>query len=160
VCSPPSCSRTSSTRRAERLPSATRDWRKILDRHDQAAGNEVERFHGSLVKTTGDGILATFDAPTPALRCAFALMDTVSELGLRLRAAVHTGEIEILDGDVAGIGVHITSRVPDETTDDQIVVTRTVRELATGTDLRFEPVGATGLRRVPGEWELFQASIG
>jgi class 3 adenylate cyclase len=73
-------------------------------------------------------------------------MDTVSELGLRLRAAVHTGEIEILDGDVAGIGVHITSRVLDEATDDQIVVTRTVRELATGTDLRFERVGSTGLR--------------
>jgi class 3 adenylate cyclase len=137
-----------------------RDWRRILDRHDQAARDEVERFHGSLVKTTGDGILATFDAPTRALRCAFALMDTVSELGLRLRAAVYTGEIEILDGDVAGIGVHITSRVLDEATDDQIVVTRTVRELATGTDLRFEPVGATGLRSVPGEWELFRASIG
>jgi class 3 adenylate cyclase/dihydrofolate reductase len=137
-----------------------RDWRKILDRHDEAARNEVERFHGSLVKTTGDGILATFDTPTRALRCAFALMDTVSELGLRLRAAVHTGEIEILDGDVAGIGVHITSRVLDEATDDQVVVTRTVRELATGTDLRFEPVGATGLKGVPGEWELFRASIG
>jgi class 3 adenylate cyclase/dihydrofolate reductase len=137
-----------------------RDWRKILDRHDQAARNEVERFHGSLVKTTGDGILATFDAPTRALRCAFALMDTVSELGLRLRVAIHTGEIEILDGDVAGIGVHITSRVLDEATDDQIVVTRTVRELATGTDLRFEPVGSAALRGVPGEWELFRASIG
>jgi class 3 adenylate cyclase len=87
-------------------------------------------------------------------------MDTVSELGLRLRAAVHTGEIEILDGHVAGIGVHITSRVLDGATDDQIVVTRTVRELATGTDLLFEPVGATGLKGVPGEWELFKASIG
>ena len=76
-------------------------------------------------------------------------MDTVSELGLRLQ-----GEIEILDGDVAGIGVHITSRVLDEATDDQIVVTRTVRELPTGTDLRF------GLRGVPGEWQLFKATIG
>jgi class 3 adenylate cyclase len=137
-----------------------RDWRKILDRHDQAARNEVERFNGSLVKTTGDGILATFDAPTRALRCAFALMDTASELGLRLRAAIHTGEIEIVDGDVAGIGVHITSRVLDEATDDEIVVTRTVRELATGTDLRFEPMGSAGLRGIPGEWELFRASIG
>jgi class 3 adenylate cyclase/dihydrofolate reductase len=137
-----------------------RDWRKILDRHDQAARDEVERFHGSLVKTTGDGILATFDAPTRALRCAFALMDTVSELGIRLRVAVHTGEIEILDGDVAGIGVHIAARVLAEASDDEIVVTRTVRELATGTDLRFEPVGSAALRGVPGEWELFRTSIG
>jgi class 3 adenylate cyclase len=121
---------------------------------------DASQLHGSLVKTTGDGIRATFDAPTRALRCAFALMDTVSELGLRLRAAIHTGEIEVVDGDVAGIGVHITSRVLDEATDDEIVVTRTVRELATGTDLRFEPVGSAALRGVPGEWELFRASIG
>jgi class 3 adenylate cyclase len=136
-----------------------RDWRKILDRHDQAARDEVERFHGNLVKSTGDGILATFDAPTRAIRCAFALMDTVSELGIRLRVAVHTGEIEILDGDVAGIGVHIAARVLAEASDDEIVVTRTVRELATGTDLRFEPVGSAALRGVPGEWELFRTSI-
>jgi len=85
-------------------------------------------------------------------------MDTVGQLGLRIRAAVHTGEIEILDQDVGGIGVHIAARVLGEASDDQVLVTRTVRELATGTDLVYDPLGAIHLRGVPGDWELFAAS--
>jgi class 3 adenylate cyclase/dihydrofolate reductase len=135
-----------------------REWRKLLDRHDRAVRTEVERFHGRLVKTTGDGILATFDAPTRALRCAFGLIDAIGQLGLRIRAAVHTGEIEILDEDVGGIGVHIAARVLGEASDDQVVVTRTVRELATGTDLVYDPLGTVHLRGIPGDWELFSAS--
>jgi len=135
-----------------------REWRKLLDRHDRAVRTEVERFHGRVVKTTGDGILATFDAPTRALRCAFGLMDAIGQLGMRIRAAVHTGEIEILDEDVGGIGVHIAARVLGEASDDQVVVTRTVRELATGTDLVYDPLGTVHLRGVPGDWELFAAS--
>jgi class 3 adenylate cyclase len=119
--------------------------------------SEVERFHGRFVKSTGDGVLATFDAPTRALRCAFGLMDAVADLELRIRAAVHTGEIEMLDGDVGGIGVHIASRVLGEAGEHRVVVTRTVRDLATGTDLVFEPLGSASLRGLPGEWELFEA---
>jgi class 3 adenylate cyclase len=137
-----------------------REWRRLLDRHDRAAQTEVERLHGRVVKTTGDGLLATFDAPTRALRCAINLIDAVAELGLRIRVAIHTGEVEVRDEDVGGIGVHIASRALGEAGDGQVVVTRTVRELATGTDLRFEPLGAVALRGVPGEWELFEASIG
>ena len=136
-----------------------REWRKLLDRHDRAAQTEVERLHGRVVKTTGDGLLATFDAPTRALRCAFNLIDAVAELGLRIRVAIHTGEVEVRDEDVGGIGVHIASRALGQAGDGQVVVTRTVRELATGTDLRFESLGAVTLRGVPGEWDLFQASI-
>lgn len=136
-----------------------REWRRLLDRHDRAAKTEVERFHGRLVKTTGDGILATFDAPTRALRCAFGLMDAVAELGLQIRVAVHTGEIEMLGDDVGGIGVHITSRVLGEASDNEVIITRTVRELATGTDLVFDALGSVGLKGVPGEWELFRASV-
>jgi class 3 adenylate cyclase/dihydrofolate reductase len=136
-----------------------REWRRLIDRHDRAARVEVERFNGHFVKTTGDGILATFDAPTRALRCAFALIDAVTELGLQIRVAVHTGEIEIRDEDVGGIGVHIASRALGEAAGQQVLVTRTVRELATGTDLVFAPLGSVGLRGVPGEWELFKASI-
>jgi class 3 adenylate cyclase/dihydrofolate reductase len=147
-----------STRRAAAL--GDREWRRLLDRHDRAAQTEVERLHGRVVKTTGDGLLATFDAPTRALRSAFNLIDVVAELGLRIRVSIHTGEVEIRDEDVGGIGVHIASRALGEARDGQVVVTRTVRELATGTDLRFEPLGAVALRGVPGEWELFQASIG
>jgi len=133
-------------------------WRRLLERHEEGARVEVERFHGRLVKTTGDGILATFDAPTRALRCAFALHDVARELGIEIRAAIHTGEIEVLGDDVGGIGVHIAARVLAEAGPGRIVVTRTVRDLATGTDLGFAPIGSVVLRGVPGEWELFEAS--
>ena len=136
-----------------------RAWRKLLDRHDRAVKTEVERLHGRIVKTTGDGVLATFDAPTRALRCAFNLIDAVAEIGLRIRAAVHTGEIEIRGDDVGGMGVHIAARALEGAGDGQVLVTRTVRELATGTDLTFEPLGSVGLKGVPGEWDLFEASI-
>lgn len=145
-----------STERASAL--GDREWRRLIDRHDRTARVEVERHGGRLVKTTGDGILATFDAPTRALRCAFGLADVARDLGIDIRAAIHTGEIEILGEDVGGIGVHIAARVLAETGDRRIVVTRTVRDLATGTDLVFAPLGSVVLRGVPGEWELFEAT--
>jgi class 3 adenylate cyclase len=147
-----------STARAAEL--GDRQWRQLLDRHDQVARAEVGRWHGNLVKSTGDGILATFDAPTRALRCAFGLKEALREVGLEIRAAIHTGEIEMREGDIGGIGVHIASRTLAEAAGHGVVVTRTVRDLATGTDLRFDPLGSVGLRGVPGEWELFEASIG
>jgi class 3 adenylate cyclase/dihydrofolate reductase len=135
-------------------------WRRLLDRHDRVARAEVERCRGRFVKSTGDGILATFDAPTRALRCAFALNAGLGDLGLAIRSAVHTGEIEFRDDDIGGIGVHIAARVLGQAGDRQVVVTRTVRDLVTGTDLAFTPLGAVGLRGIPGEWELFAASAG
>jgi class 3 adenylate cyclase/dihydrofolate reductase len=135
-------------------------WRRLLDRHDRAARVEVERFRGRFVKSTGDGILATFDAPTRALRCAFGLNGTLGDLGLAIRSAIHTGEIEIRDDDVGGIGVHIAARALAQASDREVVVTRTVRDLVTGTDLAFISLGAVGLRGIPGEWELFAASAG
>jgi class 3 adenylate cyclase len=145
-----------STGRATAL--GDRSWRQLLDRHDLLAKAEVERWHGNLVKTTGDGILATFDAPTRALRCAVGLRDVLEAMGLHIRAAIHTGEIEMRGGDVGGIGVHIAARALSVAADRQVVVTRTVRDLATGTDLVFAPLGSVGLRGMPGEWELFEAS--
>jgi class 3 adenylate cyclase/dihydrofolate reductase len=147
-----------STGRAAAL--GDRPWRQLLDRHDDLTRAEVARWHGQLVKTTGDGVLATFDAPTRALRCAFALRSGLAGLGLDIRVAIHTGEVELRSGDVGGIGIHIAARALSETGDRQIVVTRTVRDLATGTDLGFLPLGEVGLRGVPGRWELFEASIG
>ena len=145
-----------STGRAAAL--GDRAWHRLLDRHHRGAQSEVERFRGRLVKTTGDGILATFDAPTRALRCAFGLTDMARDLGVDIRAAIHTGEIEVLEDDVGGIAVHIAARVLAEAGARQIVVTRTVRDLATGTDLGFRPLGSVVLRGVPGEWDLFEAS--
>jgi class 3 adenylate cyclase/dihydrofolate reductase len=135
-------------------------WRRLLDRHDRVAHAEVERFRGRFVKSTGDGILATFDAPTRALRCAFGLNAGLGDIGLTIRSAIHTGEIEFRDDDIGGIGVHIAARALAQAGDREVVVTRTVRDLVTGTDLAFSPLGAVGLRGIPGEWELFAASAG
>src|SRR5439155_6396572 len=118
-----------STGRAAAL--GDRRWRQLIDRHDRVARAEVDRFHGRLVKTTGDGVLATFDAPTRALRCAFALMGSLDDSGLGIRAAIHRGEIVMGEGDVGGIGVHIASRLLGEAGERQVVVTRTVRDTTT-----------------------------
>jgi class 3 adenylate cyclase/dihydrofolate reductase len=136
-----------------------RQWRRLLDRHDRIAEAEVGRWHGRLVKSTGDGILATFDAPTRALRCAFALRAALAAADIHIRAAIHTGEIEVRNDDIGGIGVHIASRALAEAGQREVVVTRTVRDLATGTDLTFSPLGSVALRGVPGEWQLFTAVV-
>jgi class 3 adenylate cyclase/dihydrofolate reductase len=135
-----------------------RAWRRTLDRHDEAARAEVKRWGGVLVKSTGDGILARFDAPTRALRSALGLCAVAGRLGLELRAAIHTGEVELRGGDVGGIAVHIASRVLSQAGSGQVVVTRTVRDLVTGADIEFTPLGLVSLRGVPGQWELFVAS--
>jgi class 3 adenylate cyclase len=144
--------------RGERPRSGMWGWRQLLDRHDRAARAEVECFRGRFVRTTGDGILTTVDTPTHAIRCAFDLLERLADSGHGIRAAIHTGEIEVLDEDIGGIGVHIAARVLDKAGDHQVLVTRTVRDLATGTDLVFSSLGSGGLRGVPGEWELFEAS--
>ena len=146
-----------STGRATAL--GDREWRRLLDRHDEAARNEVRRWGGQLVKSTGDGILARFDAPTRALRTALALCNGARRLGFEVRAAIHTGEVEIRGDDLGGIGVHIASRVLSQAGAGQLLVTRTVRDLAIGTDLEFRPVGSVALRGLPGQWELFAASL-
>lgn len=135
-----------------------RRWRELLDHHDRAARSAVERFRGKHIKSTGDGILATFDAPTRALRCAFGLGEALAGAGIDIRAGLHTGEIEMRGEDVGGIGVHIASRTASLAGPRQVFVTRTVRDLATGTDLAFTSRGSVALRGVPGEWELFEAS--
>jgi class 3 adenylate cyclase/dihydrofolate reductase len=146
-----------STGRAAAL--GDREWRRLLDRHDDAARAEVKRWQGQLVKVTGDGVLARFDAPTRALRCAFGLQASLARLGIGIRVAIHTGEIEVRGDDVGGIGVHIASRTLSKAGPGEVVVTRTVRDLATGTDLDFRSLGTVALRGVPEQWELFAASL-
>ncbi len=146
-----------STARASDL--GDRAWRDVLDRHDEISLAEVSRWHGRLVKSTGDGILATFDAPTRALRCAFDLLARLAGMDLEARAAIHTGEVELRKGDVGGIGVHIAARALAEAHRGQVVVTRTVRDLASGSDLSFSALGSVSLRGVPGRWELYSAAI-
>jgi class 3 adenylate cyclase len=137
-----------------------RAWRQLLDRHDELVRTEVSRWIGHYVKSTGDGILAIFDAPTRALRCAFGLQEGLARIGLEMRAAIHTGEIERREDDVGGIGVHIAARTLSQAGSSKVVVTRTVRDLATGTDLAFAPLGSVSLRGIPGQWELYEATLG
>jgi class 3 adenylate cyclase len=146
-----------STARAVEL--GDRAWRQLIDRHDELARTEVARWTGRFVKGTGDGVLATFDTPTRALRCAFGLRDSLAGLGLEMRAAIHTGEIELRDEDIGGVAVHVASRALGEADAGEVLATRTVRDLATGTDLGFEAKGSVTLRGIPGRTELYRASL-
>ena len=147
-----------STKRAVEL--GDRAWRRLIDRHDEVARSEVSRWTGRFIKSTGDGVLATFDTPTRALRCAFDLQHALLRIGLEMRAAIHTGEIELRDDDIGGVGVHVAARALGMADANEVVVTRTVRDLATGTDLGFSPKGSVSLRGIPGRFELFEASLG
>lgn len=147
-----------STKRAVDL--GDRAWRRLIDRHDEVARSEVSRWTGRFIKSTGDGVLATFDTPTRALRCAFDLRQALVRIGLEMRAAIHTGEIELRDDDIGGVGVHVAARALGMADANEVVVTRTVRDLATGTDLGFAPKGSVSLRGIPGRFELFEASLG
>jgi class 3 adenylate cyclase len=136
-----------------------RTWKRLLDRHHEVVRDEVGRWHGRNLEFTGDGTMAVFDAPTRGLRCAFGLVTELRGLGIEVRAGLHTGEIEVREHGLGGIGVHIAARVLGQAGGGQVLVTRTVRDLATGSDLAFGRVGEVGLRGVPGQWELFQATL-
>jgi len=132
-----------------------RAWRDVLDRHDHAGRKHVEAFGGRVVKTTGDGLLATLDGPSRAVECAFAIRDDVNAFGLQIRAGVHTGEVERRGDDVGGIGVNIGSRIATLAEPGEVWVSRTVKELTTGSGLAFADRGCHELKGVPDEWELF-----
>jgi class 3 adenylate cyclase len=133
-----------------------RRWSELLRRHDVLVRGEVERFRGRCVKSTGDGVLATFDGPGRAIRCAGAIRDAVQTLGLEIRAGLHSGEIELSDHDVAGIAVHIGQRVAAHAPANRILVSRTVADLLAGSDFVFHDEGEHELKGVPGTWRLFQ----
>jgi len=127
-------------------------WRDRLDLHDRAVDRQLTRFGGHLVKRTGDGVLATFDGPARAVQCAIAIRDAVRQLGLEIRAGVHTGEIEQRGRDVAGIAVHLAQRIQGVAEPGEILVSRTVVDLVVGSGLRFEAQGEHELKGLPGQW--------
>jgi class 3 adenylate cyclase len=145
-----------STQRAARL--GDRRWRELLEVHDDLARRLVEQFAGQLIKTTGDGILATFDGPGRAIRCAAALRDELTGIDLRIRAGLHTGEIELRDADVGGIAVHIAARVMAAAAPDEILTSSTVRDLVVGSEIAMTDRGPHPLKGVDGTWQLFAAS--
>jgi class 3 adenylate cyclase len=142
-----------STERASRI--GDRRWSRLLDVHDRTAKELVERSGGRLVKSTGDGILATFDGPGAAIRCATALRDRLGELGVEIRAGLHTGEVQPRGADVGGIAVHVAARVMGAAGDGEVLVSRTVRDLVAGSDVAFDDRGNHALKGIVGEWQLF-----
>ncbi len=129
-------------------------WRAVLHRFGEITAELTQRFGGTVVKSTGDGHLATFDGPTQAIRCAEALRAEAETLGVEIRAGVHTGECELLDADIGGIAVHIAARICGQAGADEILVSRTVRDLVVGSGTGFEDRGSVELRGVPGTWQL------
>jgi len=145
-----------STRQAATL--GDRAWRQVLDRHELAARQEIARFRGRAVKSLGDGLLATFDGPARAVRCAAAIGERVRPLGIELRSGLHTGEIELRGDDVAGIAVHIAARVAETADSGEVVVSSTVRDLVAGSGLVFEDCGSRALRGLPEPLRLYRAA--
>lgn len=143
----------SSTKRAASVGDQA--WREILDQHDRVAQLEVDRFRGRLVNTTGDGLLATFDGPARAIGCAHAIGKGVGQLGIAVRAGLHTGEVELRGRDVTGIGVVIARRICDLAGDGELLTSRTVKELVTGSGITFSDRGAHALKGVPDDWQLY-----
>jgi class 3 adenylate cyclase len=132
-----------------------RRWLDTLARHDAVVRQELVRHRGREVKTTGDGFLATFDGPARAVRCASAIVQAVRPLGLEVRAGVHTGECELVGGDVGGIAVHIGQRVSALAGPGEVLASSTVRDLVAGSGLTFESRGEHLLRGLPDEWRIY-----
>lgn len=142
-----------STERAAEL--GDRRWRDLLESHSAGARTVIEQFRGRLIKTTGDGVLATFDGPGRAIRCANALREALRPLGIEIRAGLHTGEVELIGEDVGGIGVHVAARVLERASPGELLVSHAVPVLVAGSDITFEDRGEHALKGLPGEWRLY-----
>ncbi len=131
-------------------------WADLLARHDELAHREIERHRGRYIDSTGDGLLATFDGPARAVRCAQALGEAVGEFGLNIRAGCHTGEIELVGDNIRGLAVHIGARVGALARAGEVLVTSTVKDLTAGSGPRFEDAGEQELKGVPDRWHLYR----
>jgi class 3 adenylate cyclase len=146
-----------STSRAAELGDTR--WRELLSAHHAAVRAQLARYGGKEIRSTGDGVFATFDGPARAIACAHGARAAVADLGLDLRAGVHTGEVELLGGRVEGIAVHIGARIADEARPCEVLVSSIVRDLAAGSGIDFEERGERTLKGVPGDWSVFAARL-
>jgi len=137
-----------------------RRWKELLDTHDRVLARAVRDHRGTLVDQAGDGMLATFDGPARAVRCAIAIDAELQKLNLEMRAGVHVGEIELRSDGVAGMAIHLAARVMGQAGPGEVVVSRTVRDLTVGSGLVFVDRGVHQLKGIPGDWELFALDAG
>jgi class 3 adenylate cyclase len=145
-----------STERAAEL--GDRAWRALLERHHSAVREQLTRFRGVEHDTAGDGFFASFDGPARAIRCACAIREAVEAIGLEIRAGIHTGECELLDGKVSGIAVATGARVSAQAGPGEVLVSQTVKDLVAGSGIAFAERGTTQLKGIPGEWRLYAVS--
>lgn len=145
---------------AKAVELGDRHWSELLERHNTLVRRQLLRFRGREIDTAGDGFFATFDGPARAIRCACAITDGVRELGLSIRAGLHTGECEIADSNVAGIAVHTGARVAAQAGADEVLVSNTVKDLVAGSGIKFIDRGAHELKGIPGQWRLFAVDRG
>jgi class 3 adenylate cyclase len=132
-----------------------RRWRELLTAHHDRIRRELARYRGREVDTAGDGFFATFDGPARAIHCACAAADAVAELGLDIRAGLHTGECELVEGKVGGLAVHIGARIAAKAEPGEVLVSSTVKDLVAGSGIEFDDRGTHELKGVPGEWHLY-----
>ena len=145
---------------AKAIELGDRAWRELLERHHALIRRELVRFRGAELDVAGDGFFARFDGPARAVRCACAISERVGELELEIRAGLHTGECELMDGKVGGIAVHIGARVAKEARPGEVLVSSTVKDLVAGSGLRFRERGTAELKGIPEEWRLYAVERG
>ena len=133
-------------------------WRDWLDRHHAAVRKELALFRGREINVAGDGFFATFDGPARGVRCALGIQQAAHRMGLDIRAGLHTGEVELHDDSVGGMAVHIGARVAAVASAGETLVSSTVKDLVSGSGLRFHDRGEHALKGVPGDWRLYAAS--
>jgi len=140
---------------AKAVELGDRAWRDLLERHHALIRRQLVRFQGKELDTAGDGFFASFDGPARAIRCACSIADAVHELGLEVRAGLHTGECELVDRKVGGIAVHIGARVAAAADPGEVLVSQTVRDLVAGSGIQFRERGSAELKGIPGRWQLY-----
>jgi class 3 adenylate cyclase len=145
-----------STRQAAELGDS--EWRALIRRHDDIVRGQLQHFGGKEIDRTGDGFLSAFVSPARAIRCAQAIGAVVQSLGLRVRAGVHSGELEVLGHHLGGIAVHIGARITALAGPGEVLVSQTVRDAVIGSGIAFEDRGAHELKGVPGQWQLYVAA--
>ncbi len=136
-----------------------RRWKELLDQHDEIVRAELARANGKLIKSVGDGVLATFDGPARAIRCACRIRDRLAELGLKSRAGLHVGEVELRGEDVGGIAVHIGARVAEKAAPGELLVSGSVPPLIAGSGISFSELEETELRGMEGTWQIYRAEL-
>ena len=144
-----------STEQASQLGDT--EYRRLLEQHHRAVRRELARHGGVEIDTAGDGFFATFDGPAGAVRCALAIGEAVRDLGIEVRAGVHTGEVETIGGKIGGIAVNVGARIAALATPSEVLVSQTVRDLVSGSGLSFEDAGEHELKGVPDRWHLYRA---